>query len=184
MQQQQRQRQKQHIDWRRDKVLELSVKGYNQTDISKILNIHKSTISRDIEYLRTIAKENLKQHIEDRLPFEYEQCLQGITQIIQHVWMLSEKSDNNIKEKLQSLSLAKDCYSIKMDLLTNSNLLKDVLRFVEQSREKIGIEIKKEEIEKTQKEDVIDKEENQKDDLQRFTEDNNSTGASTNNSIF
>ncbi len=181
--QQQQQRQKQHIDWRRDKVLELSVKGHNQTDISKILNIHKSTISRDIDYLRTNAKENLKQHIEDRLPFEYEQCFQGITRIIQHVWMLSEKSDNNIKEKLQSLSLAKDCYSIKMDLLTNSNLLKDVLRFVEQSREKIGIEIKKE-IEKTQKEDVIDKE-NKEDDLQRFTEDNNSTRrASTYNSLF
>ena len=136
------QRQK-HIDWRRDKVLELSVKGHNQTNISKILNIHKSTISRDIEYLRTIAKENLKQHIEDRLPFEYEQCLQGITQIIQHVWMLSEKSDNNIKEKLQSLSLAKDCYSIKMDLLTNSNLLKDAIEFVEQSKEKIRIKCQK-----------------------------------------
>ena len=118
-----------HIDWRRDKVLELSVKGHNQTNISKILNIHKSTINRDMEYLRSIAKENLKQHLEDRLPFEYEQCLQGITQIIQHVWLLSEKSDNSIKEKLQSLSLAKDCYSIKMDLLTNSNMLKDAMTF-------------------------------------------------------
>lgn len=175
------QRQK-HIDWRRDKVLELSVKGHNQTNISKILNIHKSTISRDIEYLRTIAKENLKQHIDDRLPFEYEQCLQGITQIIQHVWMLSEKSDNSIKEKLQSLSLAKDCYSIKMDLLTNSNMLKDVMTFVEQSKEKIGIEMKKEEIEKNEKVVMIDKEEKDEDDLQGSSKD--SSSKRNYNSIF
>ena len=178
--QQQPKQQKQQIDWRRDKVLELSVKGHNQTDISKILKIHKSTISRDIEYLRTIAKENLKHHIEDRLPFEYEQCFQGITQIIHHVWMLSEKSDNNIKEKLQSLSLAKDCYSIKMDLLTNSNLLKDVITFVEQSKEKIGIEMKKEEIEKYEKEVVIDKEKKNEDDLSR----SNTSKRRTYNSIF
>ena len=172
------QRQK-HIDWRRDKVLELSVKGHNQTNISKILNIHKSTISRDIEYLRTIAKENLKQHIEDRLPFEYEQCLQGITQIIQHVWMLSEKSDNNIKEKLQSLSLAKDCYSIKMDLLTNSNLLKDAIQFVEQYKEQIEVET-----EKNEKEVMIDKEENNEDDLLKSTENNSSKRRRTYNSVF
>ena len=176
------QRQK-HIDWRRDKVLELSVKGHNQTNISKILNIHKSTINRDIEYLRTIAKENLKQHIEDRLPFEYEQCLQGITQIIQHVWMLSEKSDNSIKEKLHSLSLAKDCYLIKMDLLTNSHLLKDVIEFVEQSREKIRIEMPKGETEKNEKEGMIDKIEKNEDDRSRSTE-NNSSKRRTYNSIF
>ena len=176
------QRQK-HIDWRRDKVLELSVKGHNQTNISKILNIHKSTICRDIDYLRIIAKENLKQHIEDRLPFEYEQCLQGITQIIQHVWMLSEKSDNSIKEKLQSLSLAKDCYLIKMDLLTNSNLLKDAIEFVEQSKEKIRIEMPKGETEKNEKGVMIDKEEKNEDDLSRSTE-NNSSKRRTYNTIF
>lgn len=171
------------IDWRRDKVLELSVKGYNQTNISKILNIHKSTISRDIEYLRTIAKENLKQHIEDRLPFEYEQCFQGITQIIQHVWMLSEKSDNNTKEKLQSLSLAKDCYTIKIDLLTNSNLIKDAMKFVEQSKDKIRIEMEIEEMKKNEKEVRIDREEQNEDDLSKSTE-NISSKRRTYNTIF
>ena len=97
--------------------------------------------------------------------------------------MLSEKSDNNTKEKLQSLSLAKDCYSIKMDLLTNSNLLKDAIKFVEQSKEKIGIEIPKKETEKNEKEVMIDKEDNNGIDLLKSTE-NNSSKRRTYNSIF
>ena len=84
-------------------------------------------------------------------------------------------ADSNIKEKLQSLSLAKDCYSIKMDLLTNSNLLKDAIKFVEQSREKIRIEMPKEETEKNEKAVMIDREEKNEDDLSRFTENNSST---------
>jgi len=173
------------IEWRRSKVLELSAKGNSQAEISRILNIPKTTINRDIDYLRTLAKENIKQHIEERLPYEFEQCLQGITQIIQQAWTISENAgDKDKREKLQSLSLAKDCYSVKMDLLTNSNTLKDAMKFVGESKEKIGIEIKKEENEKNEEEEVIDKEEEKKDDLQRSAENNSSTGASTYNSLF
>jgi DNA-directed RNA polymerase specialized sigma24 family protein len=43
------------VEWRRNKVQELSVKGFNQADISRLLKIPKSTISRDIEYLRQQA---------------------------------------------------------------------------------------------------------------------------------
>ena len=158
------------IEWRRSKVLELSAKGNSQAEISRILNIPKTTINRDIDYLRTLAKENIKQHIEERLPYEFEQCLQGITQIIQQAWTISENAgDKNKREKLQSLSLAKDCYAIKMDLLTNSNLLKDSINFVEQSKKEKIIEYKI-----IEQEVVIDKEEKEEDDLQRFTEDNSS----------
>jgi hypothetical protein len=158
------------IEWRRSKVLELSAKGNSQAEVARILNIPKTTINRDIDYLRTLAKENIKQHIEERLPYEFEQCLQGITQIIQQAWTISENAgDKDKREKLQSLSLAKDCYAIKMDLLTNSNLLKDSINFVEQSKREKIIEYKK-----IEQEVVIDKEEKEEDDLQRFTEDNSS----------
>jgi len=173
---------RQQIDWRRSKISELLSKGNSQAEISRILNIPKATINRDINYLRTLAKENIKEHIEERLPYEYEQCLQGITQIIQQAWIISDKTgDEDKREKLQSLSLAKDCYSTKINLLTNSHILKDAIKFLEQSKEKLGIEMKKEEIEKNEK---VDKEEN-KNDLQRSTEDNSSTRReSTYNSLF
>ena len=152
------------IEWRRSKVLELSSKGNSQAEISRILSISKTTINRDIDYLRTLAKENIKQHIEERLPYEYEQCLQGITQIIQQAWTISENArDEEKREKLQSLSLAKDCYSIKMDLLTNSNLLKDSIKFVESKKEEKILEYKK-----LEKEAIIDREEKNEDDLSRI----------------
>ena len=37
----------QQIEWRRDKVLELSSQGHNQRDIADTLHVNKSIISRD-----------------------------------------------------------------------------------------------------------------------------------------
>ena len=34
------------------------------------------------------------------------------------------------REKIQALSLAKECYSMKMDLLTNATVVDDAIRFV------------------------------------------------------
>jgi DNA-binding CsgD family transcriptional regulator len=47
-----------NIEWRRSKVQELSSQGYNQSEISRILQISQPTINRDISYLRNQAKQN------------------------------------------------------------------------------------------------------------------------------
>ena len=42
------------------------------------------------------------------------------------------------REKIQALSLAKDCYSMKLDLLTNATVVDDTIRFVsDNSKQKI-----------------------------------------------
>jgi hypothetical protein len=42
------------------------------------------------------------------------------------------------REKIQALSLAKDCYSMKLDLLTNATVVDDAIRFVsDNSKQKI-----------------------------------------------
>jgi transposase len=60
------------IEWRRAKVLELSSQGHNQSEIAKIMQVGISTINRDSIYLRQQAQENLKSHIQQKLPEEYE----------------------------------------------------------------------------------------------------------------
>jgi predicted transcriptional regulator len=40
------------VDWRRDKVQQLLVRGYSQWDVAKELQIDQSTVSRDVQYLR------------------------------------------------------------------------------------------------------------------------------------
>jgi DNA-binding transcriptional regulator LsrR (DeoR family) len=66
------------LEWRRNKVQELASQGYNQSEISSILQISQPTINRDITYLRQQAKDNIKKYIDERLPEEYEKCLVGL----------------------------------------------------------------------------------------------------------
>ncbi|MFL6346059.1 MAG: hypothetical protein ACJ71A_11520, partial [Nitrososphaeraceae archaeon] len=40
------------------------------------------------------------------------------------------------REKIQALSLAKECYSMKLDLLTNATVVDDAIRFVSSNKYK------------------------------------------------
>src|ERR687888_27915 len=59
------------VEWRRSKVLELSSQGYNQSDISRILQISQPTISRDLHYLEKQARNNIRNHKDEKSPLEY-----------------------------------------------------------------------------------------------------------------
>ncbi|MFL6425954.1 MAG: hypothetical protein ACJ71R_20525 [Nitrososphaeraceae archaeon] len=45
-------------------------KGYSQREISQVLQIGLATVNRDISYLRSQAKANIKRYIDERLPEE------------------------------------------------------------------------------------------------------------------
>src|ERR1044072_8984902 len=98
------------VEWRRNTVQELASQGYNQSEISRILQISQPTINRDITYLRQQAKENIKKYIDERLPEEYEKCLVGLTAITKEAWNTAHDPEYK-REKIQALSLAKECYS-------------------------------------------------------------------------
>jgi predicted transcriptional regulator len=119
------------LEWRRSKVQELSSQGYNQSEISRILQISQPTINRDMTYLRQQAKHNIKRYIDERLPEEYEKCLVGLNAITKEAWNTAQNTEDK-REKIQALSLAKVCYSMKLDLLTNATVVDDAIRFVSQ----------------------------------------------------
>src|SRR5439155_1162731 len=119
----------QQVEWRRDKVQELCSKGYSQREISQMLQIGLATVNRDIAYPRDQAKANIKQYIDERLPEEYEKCLVGLNAITKEAWNASQQTEDK-REKIQALSLAKDCYSMKLELLTNATVVDDAIRFV------------------------------------------------------
>src|SRR5919109_675636 len=120
---------KMQVDWRRTKVLELLSKGDSQSDIAKSLQVDLSIISRDVYFLRQQAKENIKKYIDERLPEEYEKCLVGLTAILREAWTTSQQAKDR-REKMQALSLVKECYSMKLHLLTNATVVDDAIRFV------------------------------------------------------
>jgi hypothetical protein len=116
-----------NIEWRRSKVLELASHGLNQSEISRTLQISQPTINRDLSFLRQQAKQNIRKYIDERLPEEYEKCLIGLNSIVKEAWTTRTQDR---REKIQALSLAKDCYAMKLELLTNATVVDDAIRFV------------------------------------------------------
>jgi predicted transcriptional regulator len=127
------QHQEEQVQWRRDKVQELCSKGYSQREISHILQVGLATVNRDISYLRQEEKTNIKKYIDERLPEEYEKCLVGLNAITKEAWNTAQSTDDK-REKVQALSLAKECYSMKLDLLTNATVVDDAIRFVSSNK--------------------------------------------------
>jgi hypothetical protein len=52
-----------------------------------------------------------------------------LTAILREAWNTSQQAEDR-REKIQALSLAKDCYSMKLDLLTNATVVDDAISFV------------------------------------------------------
>src|SRR5919205_4618527 len=134
MEQQQNQQQ---VQWRRDKVQQLCSKGYSQREISQTLQVGLATVNRDITYLRSQSKANIKRYIDERLPEEYEKCMVGLNAITKEAWNTAHQTEDK-REKIQALSLTMQCYSMKLDLLTNAKVVDDAIRFVSnRSNEKL-----------------------------------------------
>ena len=107
----------------------------NQSEIARILQVDKSIVCRDIAHLRQQAKENIKKYIDETLPEEYEKCLLGLNAILRETWTAQQQTEDK-REKIQALSLAKECYSMKLDLLTNATVVDDAIRFVSSNKSK------------------------------------------------
>ena len=172
--------QQQQIEWRRAKVLELSSQGYSQIEIATDLQIDKSVICRDLVYLRQQANENLKTHIQDKLPEEYQNCMVGINQVLKICWEIVNKSRNvnndngqtvsmtDNKTVLQALALINDCNKYKMDLTTNGIVITDAIKFVQTNKEKLTMSSKEDD--KESKEPDYDEDED-KDQLEEKQEE-------------
>jgi len=55
--------------------------------------------------------------------------LVGLTSILKEAWDTATNTQDK-REKIQALSLAKECYGMKLDLLTNATVVDDAIRFV------------------------------------------------------
>jgi hypothetical protein len=125
-------------------------------------------------HLREQAKTNIRKYIDERLPEEYEKCMVDLTSILKEAWTTAHEAIDK-RVKIQALSLAKECYSMKLDLLTNSTVVDDAARFVlEKAKANTAvIESKKEQEEAMEDSDIQRSEDESK-------QSSNSTTATTN----
>jgi hypothetical protein len=144
------------------------------------LQVALATVNRDISYLRNQAKSNIKRYIDERLPEEYEKCLVGLNAITREAWTIASQQTEDKRQKIQVLSLAKECYSMKLDLLTNATVVDDAIRFVScksKENQKSSTEGDKEELNEP------DYDEN-RDQLEEQEEETGETSEATINEVF
>jgi hypothetical protein len=170
--QNEKQMKKDLMEWRRSQVLEMVSKGKSLTEIATILKVSISSISRDLSFLKEQAKKNIKSYIDIELPLEYNKCLVGINEILKESWSESLETSSP-KEKRDWLVLAKESYAMKLDLLTNAEVIDKAIEFVSLRKKQL---IKDNEGEKDLKSEEID--------IQGSTEENTVREPDTRNQTF
>ena len=131
------------MDWRRNKVLELSSQGYSQRDIASTLQVGLGTVNKDILFLRQMSRENLQHHIYERVPEEYQNCMTGMRINLRQTLEIAETTSDP-RTKLQARAIANDCYKYIMDLTTNGVVITDAIKFIQTNKEKLTMSNKKE----------------------------------------
>jgi hypothetical protein len=145
------------------------------------LQVSLGTGNRDLSILRQQARENIKKYIDERLPEEYEKCLVGLTAITKEAWNTAANTEDK-REKIQALSPAKECYSMKLDLLTNATIVDGAIRFVSQKSKEEPLANSDEDDKEESKEPDYDEDEDQLEEEQEEEETRDIT--STMNQVF
>jgi hypothetical protein len=112
------------LEERRRRVISLLAQSKTETEISKELQVHVSTISRDVSYLRKQSQQFVYDLAKSNLAFYYKQCLDGIEEVKRKSWEIYNGDNHhhndsliNVKDKLLCLKLIKECNEAKFDLL-------------------------------------------------------------------
>jgi len=122
------------FQYRREMIQDLASKGHSERQIAVKLQMSQPTVHRDLSVLRQKAKRNITRYIDEELPNEFHNCLRGLNMILQQAWKMSldEKADR--KEKITAMILVKDCYQMKLDLLSSATVVDRAVKFVEKHR--------------------------------------------------
>ena len=123
------------VEWRRSKVVEMRARGMSQIEIAHELQVSKQLISSDVQYLRSQAKESIKEYVTEHLPEQYQVCLSALDTILKHAFEILETSEDN-REKLQAMELFKDTHLVKLELLSNATTIDSALNYIRSKQQK------------------------------------------------
>jgi transcriptional regulator len=73
------------LEWRRSKVIEMRARGMSQIEIARELQVSEASISLDMQYLRSQAKESIREYVTEHLPEQYQICLSALDTILRHI---------------------------------------------------------------------------------------------------
>ena len=126
----------QQIQWRRERVFDYYASGYQQSEIASKLQVERWVVCRDMAFIKKQAKFHLKSYLEEQLPIDLETTIAGLTAILKRSLQIADTTEDN-REKIQALSLVRDTYTSRMSILTDINVVEDVIRMVGDRKNKL-----------------------------------------------
>jgi hypothetical protein len=100
----------------------------SQIEIARELQVSRTSITSDIQYLRNQGK-TIKEYVTEYLPEQYQVCLTALDTILRHAFEILETSSDN-REKLQAMELFKDTCLVKLELLSEATTMDSALNYV------------------------------------------------------
>src|ERR671931_640376 len=107
----------------------MRARGLSHGEIAHELQVSRTSIVSDVQYLRSQAKESIREYVTEHLPEQYQVCLVALDSIIKRAFDIIETSDDN-REKLQAMELFKDTHLIKLELLSNATTIDSALHYI------------------------------------------------------
>ena len=114
-------------------MVELRSRGLSQTEIANELKISRQLVNLDMRYLRSQAKENIKQYVTEHLPEQYQICLYALDTVLKNAFVIMTKSEDD-HDKLQALQLFKDTHIEKLSLLSDADTIDHALNFIKMKK--------------------------------------------------
>ena len=126
------------FQYRREMIQSLASKGHSEREIATKLQISQPTVHRDLSILKQKAKRNISKYIDEELPNEFHNYLLGLNLILQQTWKMSLDKLAERRERIPTMLLIKDCYAMKLDLLSSATVIDRAVKFVERHRGSMG----------------------------------------------
>jgi predicted transcriptional regulator len=127
---------KELVELRRAKVLELVAQATPQNQIAQKLGVSPATISLDLQYLRETARTKFNDHIETRIPMQFEECQTGLKLILRKTYEIVEDKSKRTEEQLAAMNLAVNIYGKLMDLSTNGAILEKTTKWINELKQR------------------------------------------------
>ena len=120
------------IRQRREKVLILMAKGFNQSDIAAELNTTRHTIMRDLKEINQWTKKGLYDLAKQTLPTMYHSCIIGMNEAEKEVWKIYNNTENdpsiNNWHKISALRLLIDINKTKFRMFQDGPAFMEINR--------------------------------------------------------
>lgn len=110
-------------------ILSKLARGWSQAEIARELQLHPSTISLDVQYLREAAQRDLQNHIQEGIPLEYLRSRTGMNNVLHGVSQILDKAEDT-KTKLECMKLLMDLYRSLMSLATDGGIVERAMKII------------------------------------------------------